>query len=337
MGGDPEALVRSPTVLRSPPPCSSEMIVKRIFNPIKVLSYVWLDVSLSIVASVVAALLANYGIYYFSWTFAPLGVLGTALSIFLAFRANTSFARWGEAAAAWAAILAASRTFARLVVTFADSHRKAPQYDAQASAAFKQTVVRRQIAWAHSLRAQLRGQSPGADDGVARMLDPADLAGLKAAPDAPLYLMKRQGESIYDAMASGVLMGFDSFQLEGQLAALGSQQATCERIKGIPVPRQYSYFTRLFVRVFVILVPFFTVKGMTADGVVWLVIPMSAIIAFLFSAIERTGAVNEDPFENRITDVPMTAICRDIERDTMAILGETQLPPKMHPEEGYLF
>ena len=34
------------------------------------------------------------------------------------------------------------------------------------------------------------------------------------------------------------------------------------------------------------------------------------------------GEVNEDPFEGRITDVPLTAICNTIERDLRELLGE---------------
>lgn len=51
----------------------------------------------------------------------------------------------------------------------------------------------------------------------------------------------------------------------------------------------------------------------------------------------KVGEVNEDPFENRITDVPMTAMCNTIERDLKEMLGETDLPEKMMPERGYLF
>ena len=91
------------------------------------------------------------------------------------------------------------------------------------------------------------------------------------------------------------------------------------------------------MRLFVILLPFFLIKTLAADGAAWLVIPLAGIIAFLFTTIERTGAVNEDPFENRITDVPLTATCREIERDLRATLGEAELPPRLEPQDGYLF
>ena len=38
--------------------------------------------------------------------------------------------------------------------------------------------------------------------------------------------------------------------------------------------------------------------------------PVSIIIAFVFNTIAGVGAANEDPFENLITDVPLTAICK---------------------------
>jgi putative membrane protein len=53
--------------------------------------------------------------------------------------------------------------------------------------------------------------------------------------------------------------------------------------------------------------------------------------------VERTGAVNEEPFENRITDVPLSAYCTDIERDLRETLDERTLPDSLAPQNGYLF
>jgi putative membrane protein len=312
------------------------VIVKRNFDPRKVVTYVWKDVTLAVgVAVAVYVAVVVLGWTFVALSFAPIGLLGTALSIFLAFRANTSFARWGEAAQAWAAIIAASRIFGRLVVTFTDSHRHTPQYKEAVAEAFKREMVYRQIAWVNALRLELRGQSDWRD--LERFLPEADVAALRQQPNKPLFLMKRQGQRIYDGMAQGTLQGFDSFQMEGQLAALSLQQAVCERIKTIPIPRQYDYFTRLFVRIFVVLLPFFLIKTLVGDSVLWVVMPLTGLIAFLLTAIERTGAVNEEPFENRITDVPLSAACREIERDLRALLGESDLPPKLEPQDGYLF
>lgn len=312
------------------------MIVKRNFDPRKVATYVWKDVTLAVaVAGAVYGAVVLLEWHWLALSFPPIGLLGTALSIFLAFRANTSFARWGEAAQAWAAITAASRIFGRLVVTFTDAHRHTPQYQAEIAEAFKRELVYRQIAWANALRLELRRQNDWHE--VEPLLPEAERTQLRQQINKPLFLMQRQGQRIYEGMALGILQGFDSFQMEGQLAALTAQQAVCERIKAIPIPRQYDYFTRLFVRIFVMLLPFFLMKTLGGDGVPWLVIPLTGLIAFLFTVIERTGAVNEEPFEHRITDVPLSAICREIERELRALLGEAELPPKLEPQHGYLF
>ena len=106
------------------------------------------------------------------------------------------------------------------------------------------------------------------------------------------------------------------------------------------MPRQYDFFTRMFVLIFAFLLPFgmlgFFNQGSLASFS-WLSVPLSILISGVFVIMERTGAANEDPFENLITDIPMTALCNNIERDLKEMLGEKDLPEKMVPEQGYLF
>jgi len=312
------------------------VILKRNFDPRKVGVYVWPQLLVALLWS--AAVYVAYGMLGWSFVSVPfgvLGILGTALALFLAFRNNTAFGRWGEASQAWAAITAASRTLARLIVTFTDSHAHTPQYNAAAADAFKRATVYRHIAWVNALRMQLRGQMDV--DALAPYLDAAEVAALREAPSKPGALLLMQGRRIYDAMAAGTLQGFDSFQLEGQLAALASQQAICERIKLMPVPRQYDYFTRLFVWIFILLTPLALVGTLVREGVGFWLAPLTLVLAFVFAIVQRTGEVNEDPFANQITDVPMSAMCRSIERDVRATLGERDLPPKLEPQDGYLW
>ena len=148
------------------------------------------------------------------------------------------------------------------------------------------------------------------------------------------------GKKIYKAMANGTLGGFDSFQMEGQLLALTNYQGGAERIKNTPLPRQYDFFTRLFVVLFTLLLPLGLLSFFTSAAIVhlsWLVIPLSILIAGVFIIMERTGAVNEAPFENQITEVALSSICNTIERNLKELLGETDLPKKLEPIDGYLF
>ncbi|GIK72479.1 MAG: hypothetical protein BroJett021_14670 [Chloroflexota bacterium] len=312
------------------------MILKRNFDPRKVGVYVWPQLLVALLWS--AAVYVAYVVLGWSLVAAPfglLGILGTALALFLAFRNNMAFGRWGEASQAWAAITAASRTLARLIVTFTDSHAHTSPYNADAAAAFKRTMLYRHIAWVNALRMQLRGQMDV--DALAPYLDAAEVDALSEASNKPSALLMMQGRRIYEAMVAGTLQGFDSFQLEGQLAALANQQAICERIKLMPAPRQYDYFTRLFVWIFILLTPLSLVGTLVREGVGLWLIPISLVIAFVFAIVQRTGEVNEDPFANQITDVPLSALCRIIERDVRATLGESDLPPLLAPQDGYLW
>lgn len=80
-----------------------------------------------------------------------------------------------------------------------------------------------------------------------------------------------------------------------------------------------------------------SIVGKIGDADAGLHIPLSVLIAGVFIIMERTGAANEDPFENKVTDVALSAICNTIERNLREMLGETELPPKLEVVDGYLF
>jgi putative membrane protein len=68
----------------------------------------------------------------------------------------------------------------------------------------------------------------------------------------------------------------------------------------------------------------------------WLVIPLATVVSFMFYVLMRVGEFNEDPFEGRFTDTPMTALCRTIEIDLREQLGETEIPLAVEPVDGIL-
>jgi putative membrane protein len=315
------------------------MILKRNFSPFKIWQYIQGPMLFALLwATFVWALFHFTGRKALALNFAPIGVLGSALAIFVAFRNNSAYARWWEARTLWGSIVNASRILARLIITFADSHAHQPNYERARSEAFKREMVYQAIAWAHALRLQLRGQNEWGQ--LQTLLSDDEYQALLAARNKPNYLQLLIGRKIYAAMANGTLGGFDSFQMEGQLLALANAQGGCERIKNTPLPRQYDYFTRLFIGLFSALLPFGLLsffQSETLAAYAWLVIPLAAVIAGVFIIMERTGAANEDPFENRITDVPLTALCNTIERDLREMLGETDLPNKLEAVDGYLF
>jgi putative membrane protein len=196
-------------------------------------------------------------------------------------------------------------------------------------------MVYKVIAWVHALRLQLREQ--GQWEALRPFLSAEEFRAVETAPNKPNFLQLLTGKKIYEAMANGTLGGFDSFQMEGQLLALANYQGNCERIKQTPLLRQYDYFTRVFLYAFMLLLPFSLIGDFARLDMDYWMIPVSVTLSFVFAIIGKVGEVNEDPFENRITDVPLTALCLTIERDLRAMLGETDLPPKPEAQNGFLY
>ena len=115
-------------------------------------------------------------------------------------------------------------------------------------------------------------------------------------------------------------------------------QGKCERIKNTPFPRQYAFFSGVFVWIFMALLPFGIVGEMAERGpyLIWLTVPMSVLISWIFWTMEVVGDSSEDPFENFINDVPLTALCRTIEIDLRQMLGESDTPPPLTPVDDVL-
>ncbi|PIQ50074.1 MAG: hydrogenase [Cytophagales bacterium CG12_big_fil_rev_8_21_14_0_65_40_12] len=311
------------------------MIVKRNLSPFKVWSYIQKPMMVIIIWSVVVWL--TYFYTEAKWmvlNFTPIGILGSALAIFVAFRNNSAYGRWWEARQIWGGIVNSSRVLARLIITFADSHAHQSNYNHERSENFKKSLILKCIAWVNALRLQLRDQNDWTQ--ISSYLSEQEFNKVVHATNPAYKIHMLMGKEIYQAMANGTLGGFDSFQIEGQLLALTNYQGGAERIKNTPLPRQYDYFTRIFVMCFSLLLPL-GLLGLVPSTFSWLIIPFSLLVSGVFVIMERTGAANEDPFENRITDVSMTAICNTIERDLLDILGEEILPEKLKPKNGYLY
>lgn len=313
------------------------MITKRNFSPIKVWQYVKFQMTFVLIWSIAAWILIEIiNLKFLIINFTIVGVLGSALAIFVAFRNNAAYSRWWEARTIWGGILNSSRVFARLIITFTDSHSNSANYDRNRSERFKKDIINMSIAWVHSLRLHLRNQNNF--DELKKYFDDENFDKFIKSKNKPTFLQLMIGKKIYEAMSNGTLAGFDSFQLEGQLLALANFQSGCERIKNTPLPKQYDFFTRIFVYIFAFMLPLGSFTFFSSEAnISWLIIPISLIVSGVFVVMERTGAANENPFENQVTDVPLTAICNTIERDLLEMSGETNLPEELLPINGYLF
>ncbi len=142
--------------------------------------------------------------------------------------------------------------------------------------------------------------------------------------NAAAQLLAWQSKDLAELHARGAIATLHHVELERQLVDLYEQQGKCERIKNFPYPRQYATINLMFVRLFNWMVPF----GMLGEfaklgpGFIWLTVPFTAVVAWVFMMMERIGEATENPFEGSANDVPITAITRAIEIDLREMLGE---------------
>lgn len=310
------------------------MIVKRNFDLKKVFWNIRYETITTLTVAILIFVLHKYGVINIALPFSIAGILGSALAIFIAFRNQSSYARWWEARTIWGGIINNSRIFARQIIANTDNAITIGKVSKTDADLFKKEMIDRQIAFAHSLRLHLRKQNNLED--FQHLLTKNEFETIKQKQNRPNILLHTQGIRIKEAMQKEMLGAFDNISMEPNLATFSNWQGACERIKNTPLPMNYQYFTKLFLYVFIFVLPICLIGDFTKMNIDFMIIPISFIICFVFAVMNRVGEINENPFENQISDVPMTALCNTIERDLKEMLGET-LPEKLEPQNGFLY
>ena len=133
----------------------------------------------------------------------------------------------------------------------------------------------------------------------------------------------------------GPLEHFRHLELQQQITEMYTLQGKAERIKNFPFPRQYATVNHFFAVLLLILLPFGMLNvftGLQPNWLIWLSIPFTIIVSWVFWTMEMIGDYSENPFEGLYNDVPIVAMATDIEIDIRQMLDETDLPSSYQPE-----
>ncbi len=300
------------------------MIVGRHWKLPHVMHYVgWPLLALFAWDVLIALLYVPFGQHWVAVNDLPMSLIGSALALLLTLRNNNAYLRWAEGRQLWGGIVNASRTLARQTRLYLAGH------------AAGEELIMLQVAYAQALRCHLRRQEPWGE--IARLVGPELCARLKAAfergaPNVPDALLGEIADRLAGLRRAGALDSIQLSAFDTTLATLGNTQGGTERIKNTPLPRQYTGFPRAFVQVFCALLPL----AMVSD--LGLATPLgSTVVGLMFLALDRVGADLENPFENLVYDVPLTAISRTVEIDLRQSLGHTGLPAALAAKDGVLW
>lgn len=256
------------------------------------------------------------------------GLFLTAMSIFLVFRVNEAYERWWEARKLWGQLVNTSRSFARQATTLVDSR------------VVRGELVYRQIAYVNALRIALRhgprwSSNPQQWMEIVPFLKDAEHERLKAAANVPTQLVRLHALQLRECFSSSPADHLLLCQMDQSLTTLYDIQGGCERIKNTVFPDRVARFTRAFVWLFALALPFIILDA-TLDTRDIKEIVLVTFMSYVLVTIERLGRELKNPFENRPNDTPMTALCRVIEIDLRQYLDETDLPPVIEADNGVL-
>lgn len=250
-------------------------------------------------------------------------ILGTVISLLLGFRSNQAYDRWWEARQIWGAIVNDSRTLARQILSFTES-----QYEEDEVQQMRQRMIRRQIAWCYALGQSLRRLSP--TSGLDKFLSRRDLESLSRYSNVPMALLDQQARDLRRGLEEGYFNRYQQIELDRTLTRLCDSMGKCERIKNTVFPSTYSSYIHFSLLLFICMLPFGVI-----DYFGFLEVPLVVAISACFLLIEKMAIHLQDPFENKPTDTPMTAIAATIEKDLRQLLHDQELPEEERKETFY--
>ena len=296
-----------------------------------------------------------YQVFNLKWMAVPFTVvalLGTATAFIIGFRNQQTYNRTWEARQTWGATMSASRSWAIMCRDFVNDGDKSRE------------LIHRHFAWITVLRYQLRsGKSwenttkaynreykkyysipeieTSLEQELLKYISPSELRNILCTKNRAMQLMSLQGDSLKKLREDGMIDEFKFSDMHIALRAFLDHQGRSERIKNFPYPRQYATINSLFMKLFCLLLPFGLLQefdrlndGMTGflqGKMVWLVIPFSILISWVFTSLEQVGESTENPFEGGANDVPISQMSRSMEIDIREMLNETDLPLPLEP------
>ncbi|MFN0050057.1 MAG: bestrophin family protein [Cytophagales bacterium] len=328
------------------------MLTKNL--PVKVIiQFSIVPISIAILWS--SAIVSAFYFLDFKWLaipFLPISLIGIAVSFYLGFKNNASNERQNEARKNWGSITNDSRAFIALLNTYLPD-------DTDEVKVLKSQILKRHIAWLYAHKSFLRHKrmdwehnlsinntyrkrfqkkfniNLALEKDIKQYISFDEIKEIELSPNIASTLLQNQSTALKQLRTKNLIEDFRLFELQNHITKLFEHQGKNERIKTFPIPRQFASYSRLFVNIFMLLLPLGLLKE--TQGInLWLTIPFSSLISWVFFQMELIGEYSEYPFEGLMGDIPITSITRNIEIEILYALGETDIPKPIAAVDGIL-
>lgn len=310
---------------------------------------------LIVLGSVPVILYQVAGLTWLAIPWTVVALLGTATAFVVGFKNTQTYNRTWEARQIWAEIVSNSRAWGIICRDFFNNPEKS------------KLLIYRHLAWLTALRYQLREprtwenvhkrynveyqkyyripeKEVSLETELARYLSVEELAYILSAKNKATGIIGLQSKTLKELYGNQEVVVLQLVEMQRTMKEFSVQQSRSERIKNFPYPRQFATVNSMFVKLFTFLLPFGmlgefhklneAVEGIMKGNMVWLVIPFSVLVSWIYTSLDQVGESTENPFEGSPNDVPVTQLCREVEIDLRNMLGETGLPPSLEPKNN---
>jgi len=188
---------------------------------------------------------------------------------------------------------------------------------------------------------------------IAPYLSEVEKTEILAKGNRASQLLGIQSRRLKELQQEGLIDHFRHVEMENMLVEFYTLQGKSERIKNFPYPRQFATLNFYFVWIFIIMLPFGVMNEFESIGrdfmkemiehdheagffhgiahilgqhFVWISVPFSVLISWVFHTLELIGENTENPFEGGPNDVPITNMSRGIEIDIRQLIDDRDIP-----------
>lgn len=238
-------------------------------------------------------------------------LIGVILSLFLVFRLNSGYERWWQGREAWGKLVNDARNFSLQMDTIIspDNYKR-------------RKLFGRNIAnFCTALVWHLRDDT---DSAHYLLEEDSALAEVKSFNHQPNKFASHLYKEVEVMFEADEITAFDKHQTKSLIQGFIDVLGICERIKKTPIPFSHSAFIKMFIMLYIFILPF----GL-APTFEYLTIPAVLVMAFAMLGIEVISEEIENPFGLDANDLPTGQLADTIRNDVYEIL-------KLEHEEGYI-
>jgi len=312
-------------------------------------------------ALIITSLYELLGLQWIQLPWTPIALVGTAVAFLIGFQNNAAYGRIWEARKIWGGIVNNSRTWTMMIRDMITNEHASNDLSRDELLKEKRVLVHRQIAWLTALRYAMRQNKPWEtyttskdhkawgemlnlpelnipiEEEFKKVLSAEEVAYVMSKKNKANAVLSLQSKHLKRLKESGHIWEFSFLELENVVKEFFTLQGKSERIKNFPYPRQYATLTYDFVNLFIFLLPLGVVPEFSEIGAkllesgheigsyfVWLAVPFSALVSWIFNTMQRIGTAGENPFEGSANDVPITTMSRGIEIDMREMMDEEE-------------